>query len=168
MRVIHSSSRSQRRARTRINGARRHTPARWPKQGERDAEFTTSSGIVVEPLYTAENLADWNPETALGYPGEYPYTRGIQPTMYRGRFWTMRQYAGFASAEESNQRYHYLLAQGTTGLSVAFDLPTQMGYDADHALAEGEVGKVGVSISQPRRHAHALRRASRSNASPPR
>ncbi len=116
------------------------------KQGERDADFTTSSGIVVEPLYTAENLADWNPETALGYPGEYPYTRGIQPTMYRGRFWTMRQYAGFSSAEESNQRYKYLLAQGTTGLSVAFDLPTQMGYDADSALAEGEVGKVGVSI----------------------
>jgi methylmalonyl-CoA mutase N-terminal domain/subunit len=116
------------------------------KQGERDTDFTTSSGIVVEPLYTTENLADWNPETALGYPGEYPYTRGIQPTMYRGRFWTMRQYAGFSSAEESNQRYKYLLAQGTTGLSVAFDLPTQMGYDADNALAEGEVGKVGVSI----------------------
>jgi methylmalonyl-CoA mutase N-terminal domain/subunit len=116
------------------------------KQGERDTDFTTSSGIVVEPLYTTENLADWNLETALGYPGEYPYTRGIQPTMYRGRFWTMRQYAGFSSAEESNQRYKYLLAQGTTGLSVAFDLPTQMGYDADNALAEGEVGKVGVSI----------------------
>jgi methylmalonyl-CoA mutase N-terminal domain/subunit len=116
------------------------------KQGERAAEFTTSSDIVVEPLYTAENLADWNPETALGYPGEYPYTRGAQPTMYRGRFWTMRQYAGFSSAEESNQRYKYLLEQGTTGLSVAFDLPTQMGYDADSPLAEGEVGKVGVSI----------------------
>ena len=116
------------------------------KQGERDAEFTTSSGIVVEPLFTAENLADWNPQTALGYPGEYPYTRGPQPTMYRGRFWTMRQYAGFSSAEESNQRYKYLLEHGTTGLSVAFDLPTQMGYDADSPLAEGEVGKVGVSI----------------------
>ncbi|HEY1391103.1 MAG TPA: methylmalonyl-CoA mutase family protein [Ktedonobacterales bacterium] len=116
------------------------------KQGERAAEFTTSSDIVVEPLYTAENLADWNPATALGYPGEYPYTRGIQTTMYRGRFWTMRQYAGFSSAEESNQRYKYLLEHGTTGLSVAFDLPTQMGYDADSSLAEGEVGKVGVSI----------------------
>ncbi|HEX5156432.1 MAG TPA: methylmalonyl-CoA mutase family protein [Ktedonobacterales bacterium] len=116
------------------------------KQGERAAEFTTSSDIVVEPLYTAENLADWNSETALGYPGEYPYTRGAQPTMYRGRFWTMRQYAGFSSAEESNQRYKYLLEHGTTGLSVAFDLPTQMGYDADSPLAEGEVGKVGVSI----------------------
>jgi len=116
------------------------------KQGERAAEFTTSSDIVVEPLYTAENLADWDPATALGYPGEYPYTRGAQPTMYRGRFWTMRQYAGFSSAEESNQRYKYLLEHGTTGLSVAFDLPTQMGYDADSLLAEGEVGKVGVSI----------------------
>ena len=116
------------------------------KQGERAAEFTTSSDIVVEPLYAAENLAGWDAETALGYPGEYPYTRGIQPTMYRGRFWTMRQYAGFSSAEESNQRYKYLLEHGTTGLSVAFDLPTQMGYDADSPLAEGEVGKVGVSI----------------------
>jgi len=116
------------------------------KQGERAAKFTTSSDIVVEPLYTAENLAGWDPVTALGYPGEYPYTRGIQPTMYRGRFWTMRQYAGFSSAEESNQRYKYLLEHGTTGLSVAFDLPTQMGYDADSPLAEGEVGKVGVSI----------------------
>ena len=83
----------------------------------------------------------------LGFPGEYPFTRGIQPTMYRGRFWTMRQYAGFATAEESNQRYRYLLQQGQTGLSVAFDLPTQIGYDADDPMASGEVGKVGVSIS---------------------
>src|SRR5689334_2536664 len=88
------------------------------KQGEREAAFTTSSGIVVEPLYTAQSLAGWDPKVALGYPGEYPYTRGIQPTMYRGRFWTMRQYAGFSSAEESNLRYKYLLAQGQTGLSV--------------------------------------------------
>ncbi|MFI5271569.1 MAG: methylmalonyl-CoA mutase [Ktedonobacterales bacterium] len=117
------------------------------KSGERAAEFTTSSGIAVQPLYTAEDLAGWNPRAALGYPGEYPYTRGPQPTMYRGRLWTMRQYAGFGTAEESNQRYQYLLRQGTMGLSVAFDLPTQMGYDADHPLAEGEVGKVGVSIS---------------------
>jgi methylmalonyl-CoA mutase, N-terminal domain len=116
------------------------------KQGERDAEFTTSSGVTVEPLYTSESLGDWDPAAALGYPGEYPYTRGIQPTMYRGRFWTMRQYAGFSSAEESNRRYKYLLEHGTTGLSVAFDLPTQMGFDADSPLAEGEVGKVGVSI----------------------
>src|SRR5207245_6831105 len=82
-----------------------------------------------------------------GYPGEFPFTRGIHPSMYRSRLWTMRQYAGFASAEESNKRYHFLLSQGTTGLSVAFDLPTQMGYDADNPISEGEVGKVGVSIS---------------------
>ena len=117
------------------------------KAGEREPRFTTSSGIEVRPLYTADDLTAWNPEEVLGYPGEYSYTRGIQPTMYRGRLWTMRQYAGFGTAEESNQRYKYLLEHGTMGLSVAFDLPTQMGYDADHSLAEGEVGKVGVSIS---------------------
>jgi methylmalonyl-CoA mutase, N-terminal domain len=96
---------------------------------------------------TPADLAGWNPETALGPPGEFPFTRGIHPTMYRGRLWTMRQYAGFATAEESNRRYRYLLAQGVTGLSVAFDLPTQMGYDPDHPLAAGEVGRVGVSIA---------------------
>ena len=117
------------------------------KGGERQPDFSTTSGIETQPLYTAESLEGWDAHTALGYPGEYPYTRGIQPTMYRGRLWTMRQYAGFATAEESNRRYRYLLEQGTTGLSVAFDLPTQMGYDADHPMAEGEVGKVGVSIS---------------------
>jgi methylmalonyl-CoA mutase, N-terminal domain len=117
------------------------------RASEREPRFTTSSEIEIKPLYTAEDLAGCDPKTQLGYPGEYPYTRGIQPTMYRGRLWTMRQYAGYATAEESNQRYHYLLGHGTTGLSVAFDLPTQMGYDADHPLAEGEVGKVGVSIS---------------------
>ncbi|HLY29449.1 MAG TPA: methylmalonyl-CoA mutase family protein, partial [Ktedonobacterales bacterium] len=117
------------------------------QSGEREPHFTTSSEIEVQPLYTAEDLADWDPASKLGFPGEYPYTRGVQPTMYRGRLWTMRQYAGYATAEESNQRYRYLLEQGTTGLSVAFDLPTQMGYDADHPLAEVEVGKVGVSIS---------------------
>src|SRR6478672_5414653 len=114
---------------------------------ERQPSFTTSSDIAVQPLYTAEDLRDWDPAEQIGYPGEYPYTRGIQPTMYRSRLWTMRQYAGYATAEESNKRYRYLLEHGTTGLSVAFDLPTQMGYDADHPLAEGEVGKVGVSIS---------------------
>jgi methylmalonyl-CoA mutase N-terminal domain/subunit len=113
---------------------------------ERQPQFTTSGGLEVAPLYTGEDLAGWDPAERLGYPGEYPYTRGIQPTGYRGRLWTMRQYAGFGTAEESNQRYRYLLAHGTTGLSVAFDLPTQMGYDADAMLAEGEVGKVGVSI----------------------
>jgi methylmalonyl-CoA mutase, N-terminal domain len=117
------------------------------KYGEREPEFTTSSEIVVQPLYTEKDLGGWDPQTALGYPGEYPFARGIQPTMYRGRLWTMRQYAGFGTAEESNKRYHYLLEHGTMGLSVAFDLPTQMGYDADHPMAEGEVGKVGVSIS---------------------
>jgi methylmalonyl-CoA mutase N-terminal domain/subunit len=117
---------------------------------ERDAAFQTSSGTPVDPLYTPEDLsADgeaFDYLRKLGFPGAYPYTRGIQPTMYRGRLWTMRQYAGFGTAEESNQRYKYLLSQGQTGLSVAFDLPTQIGYDADDPMAEGEVGKVGVSI----------------------
>jgi methylmalonyl-CoA mutase N-terminal domain/subunit len=117
------------------------------KAPERQPQFTTAGGLDVAPLYTAEDVAGWDPTAQLGYPGEFPYTRGIQPTMYRGRLWTMRQYAGFGTAEESNQRYHYLLEHGTTGLSVAFDLPTQMGYDADAEPAEGEVGKVGVSIS---------------------
>jgi methylmalonyl-CoA mutase N-terminal domain/subunit len=96
--------------------------------------------------FTPDDLAGWDPSAALGLPGEYPFTRGIQPTMYRGRLWSMRQYAGFASAEESNARYRYLLSHGVTGLSVAFDLPTQMGYDSDHPLAAGEVGRVGVAI----------------------
>jgi len=95
---------------------------------------------------TPADLAGWNPDVELGQPGEFPFTRGIQPTMYRGRLWTMRQYAGFATAEESNRRYRYLLANGVSGLSVAFDLPTQMGYDSDHPLAAGEVGRVGVAI----------------------
>jgi len=98
------------------------------------------------PVRTPDDLAGWVPDRDLGFPGEFPFTRGIQPTMYRGRLWTMRQYAGFATAEESNARYRYLLAQGVSGLSVAFDLPTQMGYDSDHPLAAGEVGRVGVAI----------------------
>ena len=113
---------------------------------ERKPRFTTLSGLPVERLYSEESLRDWNPEDALGYPGEFPYTRGIYPTMYRGRFWTMRQYAGFGSAAESNKRYRYLLSKGQAGLSVAFDLPTQIGMDSDHSLALGEVGKVGVAI----------------------
>src|SRR5215468_10515091 len=113
---------------------------------ERLAKFETLSGIETDRIYSPDNTAI-EYLTELGFPGEYPFTRGIQPTMYRGRLWTMRQYAGYATAEESNKRYRYLLEHGTTGLSVAFDLPTQMGYDADHPLAEGEVGKVGVSIS---------------------
>jgi methylmalonyl-CoA mutase, N-terminal domain len=113
---------------------------------ERKAKFTTLSGIPIDRLYTEEDLAGWNPDEALGYPGDFPYTRGIYPTMYRGRFWTMRQYAGFGSADESNQRYRYLLSKGQAGLSVAFDLPTQIGMDSDHPLARGEVGRVGVAI----------------------
>src|SRR5579872_4224492 len=97
--------------------------------------------------YTPESLAGWDPTSALGEPGEFPYTRGIHPTMHRGRPWTMRQYAGFGSAAESNRRYKFLLASGQTGLSVAFDLPTQMGRDSDHPLARGEVGRSGVAIS---------------------
>ena len=120
-----------------------------PKPGtpeERKAQFTTLSGLPVERLYTSDSLRGSHPEESLGFPGEFPYTRGIYPTMYRGRFWTMRQYAGFGSAVESNQRYRYLLDKGQMGLSVAFDLPTQIGMDSDHPLALGEVGKVGVAI----------------------
>ena len=112
---------------------------------ERAAPFETSSRRPVEPLYTREDL-DASASERQGFPGEYPFTRGVQPSMYRGRLWTMRQYAGFGDAEESNRRYRYLIAEGQTGLSVAFDLPTQIGYDADHPLAAGEVGRVGVSI----------------------
>jgi methylmalonyl-CoA mutase, N-terminal domain len=126
----------------------RNSTARQAKEktAERKQHFSTSSDIEVPDLTTEEDLADLDMQAKLGYPGEFPFTRGIHPGMYRSRLWTMRQYAGFATAEESNKRYHYLLSQGTTGLSVAFDLPTQMGYDADHPLSEGEVGKVGVSI----------------------
>ncbi|HEX9990287.1 MAG TPA: methylmalonyl-CoA mutase family protein [Chloroflexia bacterium] len=117
---------------------------------ERSSEFQTPSGIPIDRLYTPEHLADFDYDQELGYPGQYPFTRGVQPTMYRGRLWTMRQYAGYGNAEQSNRRYKYLLAQGQTGLSVAFDLPTQMGYDSDHPLASGEVGKVGVAIDSIR------------------
>jgi methylmalonyl-CoA mutase N-terminal domain/subunit len=116
------------------------------KNPERKEKFATGGGIPVERLYTPDSVAGMDYMRDLGFPGEYPYTRGVQPTMYRGRFWTMRQYAGFATAEASNERYRYLLSQGTTGLSVAFDLPTQIGYDSDHRMAQGEVGKVGVAI----------------------
>jgi methylmalonyl-CoA mutase N-terminal domain/subunit len=113
---------------------------------ERRERFTTNSGIEIKREYDPEDLNGFNFLNDLGFPGEYPFTRGVQPTMYRGRLWTMRQYAGFGDAEESNRRYRYLFANGQTGLSVAFDLPTQMGRDADHPLASGEVGRVGVSI----------------------
>ena len=115
--------------------------------GERRDRFETDSGIEVDTVYTPEDIKEFDYSDALGYPGEYPYTRGVQPNMYRGRVWTMRQYSGFASPEESNARYRYLLEQGQTGLSVAFDLPTQTGYDSDHPLATGEVGRAGVPIS---------------------
>src|ERR1700719_1523242 len=117
------------------------------KNPERHAEFTTISGHPIERLYTPADLAGWDPDRHLGYPGEPPYTRGIHSTMHRGRLWTMRQFAGFGTAEDTNQRFRYLLAQGQTGLSTAFDLPTLMGYDSDHPLSEGEVGKCGVAIS---------------------
>ncbi len=113
---------------------------------ERKAQFATTSGIPLERVYTPLDVADQQFERDLGFPGEYPFVRGVQPTMYRGRLWTMRQYAGFGAAEETNRRFQYLLQQGQTGLSVAFDLPTQMGYDSDHSMVTGEVGKVGVAI----------------------
>lgn len=116
------------------------------KRPEREAEFSTDSGIKVDTLYTPLDLAGMDYERDLGLAGEYPYTRGVQPNMYRGRHWTMRQYAGFGTAEETNTRFRYLLEQGQTGLSCAFDLPTQIGYDSDHPLSRGEVGKVGVAI----------------------
>lgn len=120
------------------------------KNPERKKEFQTTSGIPIQRIYTPADIAEIDYLADLSLPGEYPYTRGVQPTMYRGRFWTMRQYAGFGTAEDTNKRYRYLLDQGQTGLSVAFDLPTQIGYDSDHPLAQGEVGKVGVAIDSVR------------------
>ncbi|MBT9172916.1 MAG: Methylmalonyl-CoA mutase [Syntrophomonadaceae bacterium] len=124
----------------------RKTTAQLARSPERKQEFKTDSDVPVQRLYTPVDIADLSYERELGLPGEYPFTRGVQPTMYRGRLWTMRQYAGFGTAEETNGRFKYLLEQGQTGLSVAFDLPTQIGYDSDHPLARGEVGKVGVAI----------------------
>jgi methylmalonyl-CoA mutase N-terminal domain/subunit len=117
------------------------------KSPERRSEFTTISGYPIQRLYTPADLPGWDPERDLGFPGQPPYTRGIHPGMYRSRMWTMRQFAGFGTAEDTNQRFRYLLSQGQTGLSTAFDLPTLMGYDSDHPLSEGEVGKCGVAIS---------------------
>ena len=116
------------------------------RSAERKERFETTSGIEIKRVYTSEDTQNGDYQEKLDFPGQYPFTRGVQPTMYRGRFWTMRQYAGFGTAEESNQRYRYLLEQGQTGLSVAFDLPTQMGRDSDHAMAAGEVGRAGVAI----------------------
>ena len=116
------------------------------KRPERREKFMTDDGFEIKRTYTPADLGEWDYLEKLNFPGQYPFTRGVYPTMYRGRFWTMRQYAGFGTAEESNKRYKYLLSQGQTGLSVAFDLPTQIGYDSDHPMSEGEVGKVGVAI----------------------
>ena len=117
------------------------------RSAERQERFLTTSGFEIQDLYTQADLRGLDEDQDLGRPGEYPYTRGVQPTMYRGRLWTMRQYAGFSTAEDTNRRFRYLLEQGQTGLSVAFDLPTQMGYDSDAPQAEGEVGRVGVPVS---------------------
>src|SRR5258708_17155156 len=120
----------------------RATTARREKEKnpEREEKFVTSSNIVVPDIANVEDLPAFDAHAQLGYPGEFPFTRGVQPTMYRSRFWTMRQYAGFASAEESNKRYHFLLSQGTTGLSVAFTLPTQLGYVTHHPLYDSLTG----------------------------
>src|SRR3954451_21275863 len=115
-------------------------------QPERDALFETISGQPIEPLYTEEDLSEWDAERDLGFPGEFPYTRGVYPSMYRGRLWTMRQFAGFGTAAETNKRFRYLLDHGQTGLSTAFDMPTLMGLDSDHKRSLGEVGREGVAI----------------------
>src|ERR671924_647782 len=132
-----------------------HDPARGEEdrmsgeqdRRERPVRFESLSGIPLEPLYTPEGLGDWAYSDRLGRPGEYPFTRGVYPTMYRGRLWTMRMFAGFGRPEDTNARFKYLLEQGQTGLSTAFDMPALMGYDADHPRSRGEVGKEGVSIS---------------------
>ena len=121
-------------------------PATGAPHAERKEKFETSSHIEVKSVYAPSDLGDFDPDRDLGYPGEFPFIRGVYPTMYRGRLWTMRQYAGYATAAESNRRFRYLLERGQTGLSVAFDLPTQIGFDSDHPLARGEVGRVGVAI----------------------
>src|SRR2546428_2128834 len=116
------------------------------QQPERAPRFSTLSDMEIARLYATDDLPAFDPARNLGSPGEYPFTRGIHPTMYRGRLWTMRQFAGFGSPEDSNRRFHYLLEHGQTGLSVAFDMPTLMGYDSDHARAQGEVGREGVAV----------------------
>ncbi len=134
-------------SRTRQEWERNTLEPAGERVGRRNTEFSTVSGMSIEPLYTAEDLGPgWDPDERLGYPGEYPYTRGIHPSMYRSRLWTMRQFAGFGSAPQTNQRFKYLLGQGQTGLSVAFDLPTLMGRDSDDPMCCGEVGREGVAI----------------------
>jgi methylmalonyl-CoA mutase N-terminal domain/subunit len=128
------------------HGARRWREEIYSRRAERDALFETISGEPIEPLYTAEDLAGWDPDRELGFPGEYPYTRGVYPSMYRGRLWTMRQFAGFGTADETNERFRYLLDHGQTGLSTAFDMPTLMGLDSNDGRSRGEVGVEGVAI----------------------
>src|SRR5215212_2433774 len=118
----------------------------YASQPERDALFTTNSGEEVAPLYTEQDLADTDLERDVGYPGEYPFTRGVYQSMYRGRLWTMRQFAGFGTAEETNERFRYLLEHGQTGLSTAFDMPSLMGHDSDSSKSLGEVGREGVAV----------------------
>src|SRR3954452_13413811 len=118
----------------------------YSTQPEREALFETISGQPIEPLYDAESLAGWDADRELGFPGEFPFTRGVYPSMYRGRLWTMRQFAGFGTAEETNERFRYLLDHGQTGLSTAFDMRSLMGHDSDHARSLGEVGREGVAI----------------------
>src|SRR4051794_26901962 len=126
-----------------MTDAERSYRERYCATPERDALFSTISGQEIEPLYTAEDLPD---PAEIGFPGEYPYTRGVYPSMYRGRLWTMRQFAGFGTAEETNDRFRYLLDHGQTGLSTAFDMPSLMGHDSDHPRSEGEVGREGVAV----------------------
>jgi len=126
-----------------ITDAERWFRERYARTPERDALFTTLSGEPVEPLYTETDLPD---REQIGFPGEFPFTRGVYPSMYRGRLWTMRQFAGFGTAEETNERFRYLLDHGQTGLSTAFDMPSLMGHDSDHPRSEGEVGREGVAI----------------------
>src|SRR5438132_643130 len=130
---------------TRVSDAERWERERFARLPERDAPFSTISGEPIKPLYTERDLPA-EPDDAIGFPGEYPYTRGVYPSMYRGRLWTMRQFAGFGSARETNERFRYLLDHGQTGLSTAFDMPTLMGYDSDHPRSLGEVGREGVAI----------------------
>ncbi len=139
------------------------------KRPERAGEFSTVSDRPIQPLYTPEDLRPaGSTDEKLGYPGEYPYTRGIHPTMYRGRLWTMRLFAGFGTAEDTNERFRYLLEQGQTGLSMAFDMPTLMGYDSDHPPAPGEVGREGVAVSTRSTTWQSCSTASRSTRSRPR
>ncbi|HMJ96790.1 MAG TPA: methylmalonyl-CoA mutase family protein, partial [Thermoleophilaceae bacterium] len=127
-----------------MTDAERWFRERYERTPERDALFTTLSGEPVEPLYTPEDVGSFKEN--VGFPGEYPFTRGVYPSMYRGRLWTMRQFAGFGTAEETNERFRYLLDHGQTGLSTAFDMPSLMGHDSDHVRSEGEVGREGVAI----------------------